>query len=351
MSAPTASASASSTSVGRFAGQIVLIAGGSQNLGRELAVAFAAAGARLSIFARTESELRETKKQCMQASKSTDEKESVSTRTHARARSFSCRGPILLVLFVRVFSVLISVGDISIASDVARIVAATVSAFGRIDISINNACYDSQPNDTADVEPSEFAKVMDIGVNGQTRTHAHARAHEAKRRARTVSPPCEGCFWTENRRRRRRLHRCSLPGTFHCMKYVIAAMLQQSASSSSTPDVSPAASSDLSPICVSSASRGIIINVASRYGHVAFPRWGPYCAAKHAVIGLTKTAAIEYATKGQFHRERTRHCWAWLLRATSIWNERHRASCAHDRLVCACARSFSLFSSFLLASG
>jgi NAD(P)-dependent dehydrogenase (short-subunit alcohol dehydrogenase family) len=38
-----------------------------------------------------------------------------------------------------------------------------------------------------------------------------------------------------------------------------------------------------------------IVNTASIYGFVAGPRWGHYVASKHGVIGLTKTAAIEYS--------------------------------------------------------
>jgi NAD(P)-dependent dehydrogenase (short-subunit alcohol dehydrogenase family) len=43
---------------------------------------------------------------------------------------------------------------------------------------------------------------------------------------------------------------------------------------------------------------GAIVNNASILGTVAFANAGAYVAAKHGLIGLTKTAAIEYATKG-----------------------------------------------------
>ncbi|AQA19556.1 3-oxoacyl-ACP reductase [Halioglobus japonicus] len=42
---------------------------------------------------------------------------------------------------------------------------------------------------------------------------------------------------------------------------------------------------------------GIILNVASMAGLGAAPMLGAYAAAKHAVVGLTKTAAVEYADK------------------------------------------------------
>ena len=43
---------------------------------------------------------------------------------------------------------------------------------------------------------------------------------------------------------------------------------------------------------------GAIINTASVFGQVVNPGWGPYAASKHGVIGLTKAAAAEYASKG-----------------------------------------------------
>ncbi len=42
---------------------------------------------------------------------------------------------------------------------------------------------------------------------------------------------------------------------------------------------------------------GIILNVSSMAGLGGAPKIAPYCAAKHAVVGLTKTAAIEYGSK------------------------------------------------------
>jgi NAD(P)-dependent dehydrogenase (short-subunit alcohol dehydrogenase family) len=43
---------------------------------------------------------------------------------------------------------------------------------------------------------------------------------------------------------------------------------------------------------------GAIVNTGSVGSHIGFPGLGHYCAAKHGLLGLTKTAAMEYATHG-----------------------------------------------------
>lgn len=63
----------------------------------------------------------------------------------------------------------------------------------------------------------------------------------------------------------------NLSGVFYCMRAEIAAMR---------------------------TSGGAIVNMASALGLVGFVGAAAYVAAKHGVIGLTKTAALEYATRG-----------------------------------------------------
>ena len=46
------------------------------------------------------------------------------------------------------------------------------------------------------------------------------------------------------------------------------------------------------------AGGGAIVNTASIAGVIADPGMAPYVAAKHGVIGLTKAAALDYATAG-----------------------------------------------------
>ncbi len=64
----------------------------------------------------------------------------------------------------------------------------------------------------------------------------------------------------------------NLTGVFNCMKHELTQMVKQ--------------------------KKGVIVNMASILGKVGFASSSHYAAAKHGVIGLTQTAALEYATEG-----------------------------------------------------
>jgi NAD(P)-dependent dehydrogenase (short-subunit alcohol dehydrogenase family) len=64
----------------------------------------------------------------------------------------------------------------------------------------------------------------------------------------------------------------NLTGVFLCMKYEIPLLLRQPG--------------------------GVIVNLSSVAGVTGFPGHAAYTASKHGVIGLTKTAALEYAKRG-----------------------------------------------------
>lgn len=64
----------------------------------------------------------------------------------------------------------------------------------------------------------------------------------------------------------------NLNGVFYCMRYEIEQMAKQ--------------------------GYGAIVNMASILGRVAFKNTVAYTTSKHGVVGMTKTAALEYAQKG-----------------------------------------------------
>lgn len=64
----------------------------------------------------------------------------------------------------------------------------------------------------------------------------------------------------------------NLSGVFHCLRAEIPAML--------------------------ATGGGSIVNIASILGSVGFAQSVAYVSAKHGVVGMTKTAAIEYAARG-----------------------------------------------------
>jgi NAD(P)-dependent dehydrogenase (short-subunit alcohol dehydrogenase family) len=75
----------------------------------------------------------------------------------------------------------------------------------------------------------------------------------------------------------RRIFEVDLFGVFYAMKHQIPLMERQ---------------------FKDSGKGGAIVNIASVAGLVGAPKLSVYAAAKHGVIGLTKSAAAEYATKG-----------------------------------------------------
>ena len=116
--------------------------------------------------------------------------------------------------------------DVSDEAEVAAAVERAVLAFGRLDIAFNAAGIHVVKAHTADVESSDFDRVIQI----------------------------------------------NLRGVFYCMKHELRQMREQSS--------------------------GVIVNCSSQSGFVGIPGLAAYTASKHGVIGLTKAAALEYASKG-----------------------------------------------------
>lgn len=70
----------------------------------------------------------------------------------------------------------------------------------------------------------------------------------------------------------RRVIDVNLMGVYFCMKHEIPAMLERGG--------------------------GVIINISSTAGFRGYAKLGPYVSSKHAVTGLTKSTALEYADQG-----------------------------------------------------
>jgi NAD(P)-dependent dehydrogenase (short-subunit alcohol dehydrogenase family) len=64
----------------------------------------------------------------------------------------------------------------------------------------------------------------------------------------------------------------NIKGVFYCMKYEIEQMLK--------------------------TGGGAVVNTSSIFGLNGYPGWSLYIAAKHAVTGMTKVAALDYAKQG-----------------------------------------------------
>jgi NAD(P)-dependent dehydrogenase (short-subunit alcohol dehydrogenase family) len=116
--------------------------------------------------------------------------------------------------------------DVSVFKQVHIAIEKTVSAFGTLDVALNNAGIGGKSYKVGEMPEEEWLKVIGIDLNG----------------------------------------------VFNCMRHELAQMAKQKS--------------------------GVIVNMSSVMGKVGIATSSHYVAAKHAVIGLTETAALEYATEG-----------------------------------------------------
>jgi NAD(P)-dependent dehydrogenase (short-subunit alcohol dehydrogenase family) len=174
-------------------GKVALITGGTTGIGRDTAVLFGKAGAKVVISGRRETEGNET---------------------IALIRAAGGEG-----LFVQ--------GDVAKAAEVELMVQKTVEKFGRLDVAFNNAGIEGAWIPIVEQSEEDWDRVIDI----------------------------------------------NLKGTWLCLKYEIKQMMKQ-------------------------GGGGAIVNMSSVAGLMGSGGAATYCASKHGVIGLTRTAALETAKAG-----------------------------------------------------
>jgi NAD(P)-dependent dehydrogenase (short-subunit alcohol dehydrogenase family) len=173
--------------------KVVIVTGGTTGIGREAALLFAKAGAKVVVAGRREIEGNETVAQVRQAGG--------------------------VCLFVKT--------DVSQSSEVEALVEQTVRKFGRLDMAFNNAGIEGNWVPIVDQTEADWDRTIDI----------------------------------------------NLKGVWLCLKYEIRQMLSQ-------------------------GHGGAIVNMSSICGHVGSATAATYCASKHGVMALTKSAALEYARNG-----------------------------------------------------
>lgn len=114
-------------------GKVVIVTGASRGIGRATALAMAEAGARVVVAARTETQLRALG-------------EEIEARTGTPA--------------------LVSVTDVAQEEDVRRMVAATDAAFGRVDVLVNNAGFNTRKCKIWEVETKEWDAMNAVNLRG-----------------------------------------------------------------------------------------------------------------------------------------------------------------------------------------
>jgi len=175
-----------------LSGKVALVTGAGGGLGRDIALAYARAGAKVAI--------------CDVNDEGGGQTLGLIEEAGAEALYRHC--------------------DVTVPEDHQAFVAAVQVRFGALDIACNNAGIGAPPAGIAEYDPALWRKVIDV----------------------------------------------DLSGVFYGLRAQIKAMLPR--------------------------GRGAIVNISSIMGEVAYSGSPAYTAAKHGVIGLTKSAALDYGTKG-----------------------------------------------------
>lgn len=126
------------------------------------------------------------------------------------------------------------VADVTREDNVASAFTQAVEAFGRVDCCVNNAAVTPALVPTSEHETASLERGLAV----------------------------------------------NLKGVWLCERAAVRQMLSQE------------------PLGGAREGRGVIVNVASVMAHLAMPGNGIYAMAKHGIIGLTRTDALDYAKKG-----------------------------------------------------
>ena len=173
--------------------KVAIVTGATSGIGRDAAILFSKAGAKVVVAGRREKEGRE-----------------VTEAIEASGGE---------ALFAKT--------DVAKTADVQALVQKTVERFGRLDVAFNNAGIEGNWIPIAEQSEEDWNCTIDINVKG---------------------------VWL-------------------CLKYEIQQMLKQ-------------------------GNGGAIVNMSSVAGFIGAAGAATYCASKHAVLGLTKSAALETARSG-----------------------------------------------------
>ncbi len=174
-----------------FSGQVALVTGAANGIGRATALAFAEEGLKVVV---------------------------------ADLDVTGGEGTVALIREVGGEAVFVRC-NVTLEADVKNLMQQVLNSYGRLDYAFNNAGIEIEQGKLADGTLDEFDAIMGVNVKG---------------------------VWL-------------------CMKYQLPLLLAKGG--------------------------GAIVNTASVAGLGAAPKMSIYAASKHAVIGLTKSAAIEYAKK------------------------------------------------------
>ncbi|MEH2135730.1 SDR family oxidoreductase [Nostoc sp.] len=176
---------------GNYMGKVAFVTGAANGIGRATALAFARKGANVVVADVSEQGNQETAHMIEQLG--------------GRAIAVKC--------------------DVTRSEDVKAALSKTIETFGRLDFAFNNAGVEQKNAATAQIEESEWDRIVNI----------------------------------------------NLRGVFLCMKYEIPLLLKQGG--------------------------GAIVNTSSGAGVIGIKGGAAYTAAKHGLIGLTKSAALDYASQ------------------------------------------------------